>query len=116
MCPRGSGSHSQLRTAPGLPRAPAAEDSTGAAMCPHGSGQLQGRHMSLGLQHPPSGAGQLQTCHMSPGFCGLQANKQISPGDPAIMISIGANTPMSSKALCDKGCSARSQGVQQAAH
>jgi hypothetical protein len=49
-------------------------------------------------------------------LCGLQANKQISPGDPAIMISIGAGTPISFKALRDKGCSARSQGVQQVAH
>jgi hypothetical protein len=53
---------------------------------------------------------------VSPGLCGLQANKQISPGDPAIMISIGAGTPISSKALRDKDYSARSQGVQQMAH
>jgi hypothetical protein len=53
---------------------------------------------------------------MLPGLFGLQANKQISPDDPTIMISIGAGTPISSKALHDKGCSARSQGVQQAAH
>jgi hypothetical protein len=46
----------------------------------------------------------------------LQAIKQISPGDPAIMISIGARAHVSSKALRDKGCSARLQGVQQAAH
>jgi hypothetical protein len=32
------------------------------------------------------------------------------------MISIGARTRVSSKTLRDKGCSARSQGVQQAAH
>jgi hypothetical protein len=40
---------------------------------------------------------------VSPGLCGLQANKQISSGDPAIMISIEASTPVSSKALRDKG-------------
>jgi hypothetical protein len=32
------------------------------------------------------------------------------------MISIGAGTPVSSKALRDKGYSARSQGMQQATH
>jgi hypothetical protein len=46
----------------------------------------------------------------------LQAIKQISSGDPAIMISIGARARVSSKALRDKGCSTRSQGVQQAVH
>jgi hypothetical protein len=116
MCPRGSGSRSRLGAAPGPPRAPAAGDSTEAATCPRGSGQLRGCHVSLGLQHPPSGVGQLRSCHMSPGLCGLQANKQISHGDPAIIISIGAGTPIPSKALRGKGCSARSQGVQQAAH
>jgi hypothetical protein len=49
---------------------------------------------------------------VSPGLCGLQANKQISPGDPTIMISIGVGTRLSSKVLRDKGCSACSQGVQ----
>jgi hypothetical protein len=53
---------------------------------------------------------------VSPGLCGLQANKQICSGDLAIMISIGAGTPVSFKALRDKGCYARSRGVQQAAH
>jgi hypothetical protein len=48
---------------------------------------------------------------VSLGLCGLQTNKQISSGDPAIMISIGAGTPISSKALRDKGCSTRSQGM-----
>jgi hypothetical protein len=116
MCPRGSGSCSQLGAAPGLPCAPAARGSTGAATCPCGSGQLWGHHVSLGLQHPPSGTGQLWSYHVSPGLCGLQANKQISSGDPAIMISIEASTLVSSKALRDKGYSARSQGVQQATH
>jgi hypothetical protein len=116
MCSRGSNSRSRLGAAPGPRRAPATRDSTGAAMCPRSSGQLRGCHVLLGLQHPPSGAGQLQSCHVSAGLCGLQANKQISHVDPAIMISIGAGTCISSKALRDKGCSARSQGVQQAAH
>jgi hypothetical protein len=86
------------------------------ATCPNGSGQLQSRHVSLGLQHPPYGAGQLRSYHVSPGLCRLQANKQISSGDPAIIISIGAGVPISSKVLRDKGCSARSQGVQQVTH
>jgi hypothetical protein len=46
----------------------------------------------------------------------LQAIKQISIGDPAIMISIGAHARISSKALRDKAFSARSQGVQQVVH
>jgi hypothetical protein len=112
MCFRCSGSHSRLRAAPRLPRAPVAGDSTGAATCPRGSRQLRGRHVSLGLQHPPSGAGQLRSCHVSPRLFWLQANKQISPSDPAIMISIGAGMPISSKAIRDKGCSACSQGMQ----
>jgi hypothetical protein len=111
MSPRGSGSHSQLGAAPGPSCAPAAGDSTRAATCPRGSGQLRGRHVSLRLQHPPSNTGQLQSYHVSHVLCGLQANKQISHSDPAIMISIGAGTPISSKALYDKGCSARSQDV-----
>jgi hypothetical protein len=49
-------------------------------------------------------------------FCRPQANKQILPNDQAIMISIGARMHVSSKMLRDRGCSARSQGVQQAAH
>jgi hypothetical protein len=32
------------------------------------------------------------------------------------MISIGAGAPVSSKTLRDKGCSSRSQGMQQVAH
>jgi hypothetical protein len=110
MSSRGSGSHSRLGAAPGPPRAPTAQGSTGSTTCPSSSGQLRGHHVSLGLQHPASSAGQLRSCHMSPGLCGLQANKQISSGDLAIMISIGAGAPISSKVLCDKGCSACSQG------
>jgi hypothetical protein len=109
-------SRSRLRASPGPPRVPAARDSTGVTTCPSGLGQLRGWHVSLRLQHPPCGAGQLRSCHVSPGLCGLQANKQISSGDPAIMIFIGADAPVSFKALRDKGCSAHSQGVHQADH
>jgi hypothetical protein len=57
-----------------------------------------------------------QGSSVSPELCGLQANKQISSIDPAIMISIGAGTPISSKALRDKGYFTRPQGMQQVAH
>jgi hypothetical protein len=108
MCPRGSGSRSRLGAAPGPPHFPVARGSTGAATCLRGSGQLQGCHMPLGRQHPTSGAEQLRSCQASPGLCGLHANKQIFPGDPTIMMSIGACTRISFNALRDKGCSARS--------
>jgi hypothetical protein len=111
MCPRSSGSR--------LP----ARGSSGAATYPHGSGSrlpaqgssraatyLLGSSTHL-LAQDSSGAA---TCPKD-GLCRLQANKQISPGDLAIMISIGARVCISSKTLCDKGC-ARSQGMQQAAH
>jgi hypothetical protein len=49
-------------------------------------------------------------------LCRLQAIKQIFSGDPAVMISIGACARISFKALRDKDCSARSQGMQQTAH
>jgi hypothetical protein len=94
MCPHGSGSCSWLGAALGPPHAP-------------WLGQLRGRHVSFGLQHPPSGAGHLRSCHVSPGLCGLQANKQISSGNPTIMISIWTGTPISSKALRDNVCSTR---------
>jgi hypothetical protein len=55
-------------------------------------------------------------CVPSTGSIGCKQNKQISPGDPAIMISIEARARVSSKSLRDKGCTARSQDVQQAAH
>jgi hypothetical protein len=50
------------------------------------------------------------------GLYRLQAIKQISPGYPAIMIFIGACVCVSSKALRNKGCSVRLQGMQRAAH
>jgi hypothetical protein len=147
MCPRGSGSRSQLGAALGPPRVPTARapapssgqlwghhvspwhglllparGSSGATMYPRGTGSCSRLGEALGplrvpaARAPPPGSGQLRGCHVSPGLCGLQANKQISSGDPAIMISIGAGTPVSSKALRDKGCSARMQGMQQVAH
>jgi hypothetical protein len=72
-------------------------------MCPHGSDS-------------PSRLGEAPGLPRVPGLCGLQASKQISSGGPAIMISIRVGAPVSSKALRDKGCSARSQGLQEVAH
>jgi hypothetical protein len=50
------------------------------------------------------------------GLYKLQAIKQIFPDDLAIMIFIGARARVSTKALHDKGYSARLQGMQQAVH
>jgi hypothetical protein len=83
--PRGSGSR--------LP----AWGSFGAVMCHLGSNT----HL---LAHGSSGAA---TC-LKDGLCRLQAIKQISSDDPAIMIYIGAWAHVSSKALRDKGCSTHS--------
>jgi hypothetical protein len=98
-CPHVSGSRSRLGAAPGPSCAPMAWANSGAVMCYLGPGA----HLLT--------QGQLRSCHVSPGLSGLQANEQISFGGLVIMISIGAGAPMSSKALCDKGCSALSQGV-----
>jgi hypothetical protein len=61
------------------------------------------------------GISEVATC-LEDGLYKLQAIKQIFPGNPAMMIFIGACACVSSKALRDKGCSLRSQRVQQAAH
>jgi hypothetical protein len=111
-CPRGSGSR--------LP----ARGSFGAATCPRGSvSRLPARgssgaatcHLGSSTHLLAQGRSGAATCPKD-GFCRLQANKQISPDDPAIMIFIGTCARVSSKTLRDKGCPARSQGVQQAAH
>jgi hypothetical protein len=103
---------------------------------PLGSGQLRGRHMphGSGSRLPARGSSEAATCHLGSsthllaqgssgattcpdnGLYRLQAIKQISPGDPVIMISIGARARVSSKALRNKGCSAHLQGVQQVSH
>jgi hypothetical protein len=114
---------SRLRTASRLPRVPAARAPTPS------SGQLRGRHVSprLGLPFLARGSSGDATCPRgsgSPsrlgaalgpprvsGLCRLQSSKQISSVNPAIMITIEAGAPVSSKALRDKGCSAGSQGM-----
>jgi hypothetical protein len=97
--------------------------SSGAATSPHGSGShLSARgssgattcHLGSSTHLLAQGSSRAAMCHKD-GFCRLQASKQISPGDPAIMISIGACARISSKTLCDKGCPTCSHGVQQAA-
>jgi hypothetical protein len=111
MCPRGSDSRSRLRAAPEqsrVPRGSGSRSRLGAALGPPrvpaaqapapDSGQHRGRHVP-----PRLGAAM---CHLGSAGC-----KQISYADPAIMIFIGAGMPVSSKALRDKGCSARSQGM-----
>jgi hypothetical protein len=112
MCPHGSDSRLL------------AQGSSGATTCPRGSGSrflARGSfgattcHLGSNTHHLAHGSSGATTCPED-GFCRPQVNKQISPGDQAIMISIEARTRVSSKTLHDKGCSIRSQGVQQAAH
>jgi hypothetical protein len=107
-CPHGSGSC--------LP----ARGSSGAATCPRGSGSYlpaQGRsrdttcHLGYSIHLLAQGSSGATTCPED-GLCRLQAIKQISSGDLPIMISIGVHARVPSKALHDKGCSARSQGMQ----
>jgi hypothetical protein len=72
-------------------------------------------HLGSSTHHLAYGSSGAVTCPED-GFCSPQANKQISPIDQAIMTSIRACTRVSSKTLRDKGCSARSQYVQQVAY
>jgi hypothetical protein len=72
-------------------------------------------HLGFSTHHLAHGSSGATTCPED-GFCRPQANKQISPGDQVIMISIGARTCISYKTLRDKGYSTRSQGVQQMTH
>jgi hypothetical protein len=112
MCPRGFGSRLL------------AQGSSGAATYPHssvsrlpaqGSSGAATYHLGFSTYLLAQGNFEVATCPED-GLCRLQANKQISPGDSAIMISIGARACVSSKTLRDKGCSTRLQGVQRVAH
>jgi hypothetical protein len=103
---------SRLGAAPGPPRAPVAPapaSRPGAAPGPpHVTWAPAPTFWLKAAPEPPRVP--------STGSTGCKQNKQISPNDPAIMISIGARARISSKSLRDKGCFARSQDVQQAAH
>jgi hypothetical protein len=99
-------------------------NSSGAAMCPHGSGSsllAQGSsgaatcHLGSSTHLLAQGSSGAVTCPEDE-LCRLQAINQISPDNPTIMISIRAHAHISSKALRDKGFSAHSQGMQQVAH
>jgi hypothetical protein len=93
-------------------------------MCPRGSSSRLPARRSSGATTYHLGSSTRLLAQYSSGaatcpedrLCSLQANKQISPGDPDIMISIGARSRISSKTLRDKGFSAHSQGVQQKAY
>jgi hypothetical protein len=88
-----------------------AQESSGAATCPRGSGsRLPTRwssraatwHLDSSTHHLAHGSSGVATCPKDE-FCKPQANKQIPPDDQAIMISIGARTRVSFKTLRDKG-------------
>jgi hypothetical protein len=76
-----------------------------------GSSEAATCHLGSSTHLLAQGSSGAATC-LEDELCRLQANKQISSGDPAIMISIGARAHICSKTLCDKGCFTRSQGVQ----
>jgi hypothetical protein len=97
-----------------------ARGSSGVATCPCGSdfrlpAQAVTCHLRSSNHLLAHGSSEAVMC-LEDGLCRLQAIKQISPDDPAIMIFIGTRAHVSSKALRDKGCSARSQDMQQATH
>jgi hypothetical protein len=102
-----------LRT--GYPCVQASSQDNGSRLLARGSSGATTCHLGSSthlLTQDNSGAA---TCSED-GLCRLQVIKQISHGDPAIMISIGSRARVSSKALHDKGCSALSQGVHQMTH
>jgi hypothetical protein len=117
---------SWLGAALGPPRVPwlwLPSPDSGAATCSHGSGScLLARgssgaatcHLGSSSRLLVQGSSEAATCPKDRLYK-LQAIKQISPTDSAIMISIEARVRVSSKALRDKGCFVHSQGVQQAA-
>jgi hypothetical protein len=111
-CPRGSDSRLTARGSSGATTCPCGSISRLLAW---GSSGAATWHLGSNTHHLAHGSSRAATCPED-GFCRPQANKQIPPGDQAIMISIRACTRVSSKTLRDKGCSARSQGVQQTTH
>jgi hypothetical protein len=85
--------------------------SSGSSLLARGSSETTTWHLGSSTHHRAHGSSGGATCPED-GFCRPQENKQIPPFNQAIMISIGARTHVSSKMLRDKGCPARSQGVQ----
>jgi hypothetical protein len=111
-CPRGSDSRLLARS------------SSGTATCPRGSGSCLPAQGSSGAttcclgsstRLLAQGSSRAAICPMD-GLYKMQAVKQIFPGDPTIMIFIGARAHVSAKALRDKGCSTRLHGMQQVVH
>jgi hypothetical protein len=85
----------------------------GSSSCLPARGSFRATTCRLGsstrlLAQGSSGAA---TCPVD-GLYKRQAIKQIFPSDSAIMIFIGVRACVSTKALCDKGCSACLQGMQ----
>jgi hypothetical protein len=84
----------RLRAAPGVP-------------CVTGSGQLWGRHVSRGLQHPPPGAGQLQGRRVSPQLRAGGKNVRLSSSEIELLMiffSIHRLTQGSSRgSVCPRG-------------
>jgi hypothetical protein len=130
-CPRGSGSRLPAQGSSGGTACPRdsgsrlpARGSSRAATCPHGSGSrfpAQGSsgaatcRLGSSTRLLTQGSFGAATCPVD-GLYKLQVIKQNFPSDPAIMIFIGACACVSAKALHDKSCSARLQGMQQAVH
>jgi hypothetical protein len=110
--PRGSSSHHLAR---GSSRVTTYPRGSGSCLPAQGSSGAATCHLGSSTHHLVHGSSRAATCPED-GFCRPQANKQISPDDQAIMISIRACTSVSSKTLRDKGCSTCSQSLQQATH
>jgi hypothetical protein len=106
-CPRGS-----RLSARGTSRAATCPRGSGSCLPARGGSGAATRRLGSSTRLLAQGSSEVATCPED-GLYKLQAIKQISLGDLAIMISIGARARVSSKALCDKGCSARSQGVRR---
>jgi hypothetical protein len=105
-CPRGS-----RLSARGTSRAATCPRGSGSRLPARGGSGAATRRLGSSTRHLAQGSSEVAKCPED-GLYKLQAIKQISLGDLA-MISIGARARVSSKALCDKGCSARSQGVRR---
>jgi hypothetical protein len=111
-CPRGFGSRLPAR---GSSRAVTCPRSSGSCQPAQGSSGAAACHLGCSTHLLAQGSSEAAMC-LEDGLCRLQAIKQISPSDPAIMIFIRARAHVSSKTLHDQGYSAHSQGMQQAAH